>query len=391
MQVETDAVPVTHSVHLWLSRPMNWLYTQVRYLPPKFSSHVVCDETANLAEFPAANLVSADQDHFAWRFLGRHSWQIARRRQSYLLRRQARRYQAQLLHSHFGDRGWANIRDASRLDMKHVVTFYGYDVSRLPYIEPMWHDRYAELFRSAQLFLCEGPHMRQALVKLGCPEEKAKVHHLGIRVDEVTFRPRSWRPGEPLRVLIAGSFREKKGIPDALEALALIKTRVELEITIIGDTNTEPRSQAEKARILATIDRCDLQTRTRLLGYQPYSNLMSEAHRNHVFVSPSVTASDGDTEGGAPVSIIDMAASGMPVVSTRHCDIPEVLEHGVTGLLAEEHDIDGLARNLYWLLDNPEAWEPMVSTARRHIEQEFNATVQGHRLGTHYDRLIGHG
>ncbi len=70
------------------------------------------------------------------------------------------------------------------------------------------------------------------------------------------------------------------------------------------------------------------------MGYQPHSTLFAEAYRHHIFLSPSVTASTGDTEGGAPVSLIEMAATGMLIVSTTHCDIPEVIKHGVTGLLA---------------------------------------------------------
>ncbi len=52
--------------------------------------------------------------------------------------------------------------------------------------------------------------------------------------------------------------------------------------------------------------------------------------RHHLFLSPSVTAPDGDSEGGAPVSIIEAAATGMPVVSTTHCDIPQAVDDGVT-------------------------------------------------------------
>ena len=81
----------------------------------------------------------------------------------------------------------------------------------------------------------------------------------------------------------------------------------------------------------------------------------------------------------------------MPVVSSRHCDIPEVLQDGETGLLAEERDVDGLERRLCWLLDHPDRWEPMVRAARRHIEDEFSAVVQGRRLGSHYESLAKDG
>ncbi len=313
---------------------------------------------------------------------------MARRRQSYLLRDRARRCGAEVLHSHFGDRAWSNIDNARRLGLKHAVTFYGYDVSRLPKTNPVWRDRYQDLFATADIFLCEGPHLGRALATLGCPQDKIRVQHLGIDLDNVTFQARRWRPGEPLKVLLAGSFVEKKGFPFALEALGRIKERAELEITVIGDANQQERSKMEKSRIFDAISRGGLENRVRMLGYQPYATLLAEACRNHLFVSPSVTASDGDTEGGAPVTVIEMAASGMPVVSSLHCDIPDVLQDGVTGLLAAERDLDGLESKLLWLVGHPERWKGMATAARRHIEAEFSAPIQGERLAAHYDALL---
>lgn len=382
---------VVHSSQTWLSRTMTWLYTQVSCMPAHIENHVVCDKTENLDEFPIRNLVSADQDPQLWQLINSRSWQVARRRQSYLLRSRARQCDARIIHSHFGDRGWQNIDDVRRTGTRHVVTFYGYDVSRLPRLKPEWLQRYRELFETADLFLCEGPFLANALIELGCPSGKVEVHHLGIHLDDISFQPRNWRPGSPLRILLAGAFVEKKGMPLAIDALGRIKDKATLEITIVGDNNDQPRSAREKARILETIERNGLTARTRLLGFQPYSVLLDEAKRQHVFLSPSVTASDGDTEGGAPVSIIDMAATGMPVVSSRHCDIPEVLEDGVSGLLADENDIDQLERRLRWLIDHPERWHGMVEAARQHIETEFSATRQGQRLAGYYEALAGNG
>jgi colanic acid/amylovoran biosynthesis glycosyltransferase len=231
--------------------------------------------------------------------------------------------------------------------------------------------------------------MGQVVVNLGCPEEKIRVIHLGIPVADIPFEPRRWKPGDTLRVLIAASFREKKGIPYALQALARLQEKVELQITIIGDAGDDPGSQKEKANILRTIRSCGAKERVRLLGYQPHAVLHEEARKHHIFLSPSVTAASGDMEGGAPVSIIEMAASGIPVVSTKHCDIPGVIQHGVTGLLAEERDVDGLVNRLEWLLANPQKWSVMVAASRKHIEAKFDACTQGKRLASLYEELTG--
>ncbi|MCH7548769.1 MAG: glycosyltransferase, partial [Candidatus Krumholzibacteriota bacterium] len=205
----------------------------------------------------------------------------------------------------------------------------------------------------------------------------------------IPFEPRRWRRGDPLCVLLAGSFREKKGFPDALDALGRIQRDVALEITIIGDEHGEERTKREKKKILETIDRHGMGDLTRMTGYVPYAKVLEEARRNHVFLSPSVVASDGDTEGGAPVSLIEMSASGMMIVSTTHCDIPGVIIDGRTGLLAAERDVDGLVNHLRWVIANPDRWLEMQTAGRKHIESEFDAAMQGRRLGGIYHDLAG--
>ena len=229
--------------------------------------------------------------------------------------------------------------------------------------------------------------MGDALVRLGCPLEKVRIHHLGIETDKISFVPRHWAAGTALRVLIAATFTEKKGIPDALAALGRVAAETTVEVTIIGGARPhEMNDQRELARIQKTVDTYGL--RVRFLGYQSHARLFEEAYKHHIFLSPSVTAADGDTEGGVPVTLIEMAATGMPVVSTCHCDIPNVIKSRSSGLLAEEHDVDQLAEHMKWLIRNPDAWGDMVTAARQHICLEFNAKTQGARLAAIYQETL---
>ena len=192
-----------------------------------------------------------------------------------------------------------------------------------------------------------------------------------------------------MRVLVAASFQEKKGIPYAIEALGRLSREFPVELTIVGDANEEERSRAEKGRILDALERHVMKTLTRMPGYRTHAALFEEAFRHHVFLSPSVTAGDGDTEGGAPVTLIEMAATGMPVVATRHCDIPEIVRHGETGFLAPERDAGALVENLRWLVAHPAEWERIARTARLHIEAEYDVVRQGERLAAIYRELAG--
>lgn len=418
-------IKVIHSIPQWLGQTMTWLYNQARFLPPEIESHVVCSRTANLDQFGVPNIHALIAASPTWLQYTQKALRFAgARTYTRYLEGQARDIGADLLHSHFGNIAWENIPVAKKLGLKHVVTFYGRDVNYLPQQDARWRERYAELFASVDCVLCEGTFMAAEIVKMGCPAEKARVHHLGVDIEKVMlnsspttltpnpspsglgekirdiyqeagrspttskieFRPRVWKPGEPLRVLMAASFHEKKGFPYALEALARVKDEIPLEITLIGDASNSDESRAEKAKILSVIEKNRLAVK--MPGYVTYARLMDEAYAHHIFLSPSVTASTGDTEGGAPVALIDMTASGMMVVSSTHCDIPQIVLDGQTGLLAAERDVEGLANHLRWLAANPGAWAGMLAAGRAHIEAEYNAEAQGERLAGVYREVV---
>ena len=379
---------VVHWVQRWLPQTETWLYNQVRHLPPSVESHIVCESTSNLDQFAMPRLHSFEGEFPLRQWWDRQLRKLRLRRHFGFLVREILRHRAQILHSHFGNMGWQNLAAARQARLKHVVTFYGYDVGQLPKEDPRWQRRYTELFAQADRVLCEGPHMARCIAALGCPEDKLRVQHLGVSASEISFQPREWDGREPFRVLIAASFREKKGIPYALEALGQLQREVPIEVTIIGDASKLASSQIEKQRILAVIEKHGLLPKVRLLGYRPYSEFFEEAYRHHLFLSPSVTAADGDTEGGAPLGIIEMAATGIPILSTTHCDIPSVIRHGVTGYLAPERDVDGLVEGLRWWLQRARQWRSVLDAGRRHIEQEYDARPLGGRLAAIYGELV---
>ncbi len=376
---------VFHSFPTWLPLTQNWMYDQVRFLPSSIECHVICEKTENLDQFALSKIhVSSNTRDWVPSFLKK--W--GRQNYSSFFLKTIQKYRGDCLHSHFGNVGWQDSKILKNTSLKHIVSFYGFDVNYLPALETCWKERYHELFERADRVLCEGKHMSESLMKLGCSKEKIRIYHLGVDLDEISFKPRIWNKEEPLRVLIASSFQEKKGIPDALKALGKVQQKIVLEITLIGDANEEERSQNEKKKILKAIDDNGLSEKVRLLSYQPRHRLFEEAYRHHIFLAPSVTASDQDTEGGLPVVLLQMMASGMPVVSTRHCDIPEAIEHGQTGLLSNEHDVEGIASNLVWWEEHLDEWPKILNAARRHIEEEYNARKQGERLAEIYQELI---
>jgi len=378
---------VLHAVpEFWLERTQAWLYLQITSLPATVENHVVCNKTMLLDEFPFPRVHCLADAGVRLRLWQRLVDAMGGRRRFGWQSRVARQVQPDLIHSHFGPTGWLAMAAARVSGARQVVTFYGLDVNCLPKVG--WATRYTELFAAIDLVLCEGPFMRQSLIALGCPTEKARMQRLGVDLERLPFRPRAWRPGEPLRVLLAASFREKKGLPYAIEALGRLQQSVPLQVTLVGGRGGSADSLAETARIEMAITSSGLGERLQRRGFLAYDDLLREAYANHVFLSPSVIASNGDTEGGAPFTLIEMAASGMPIVSTRHCDIPDIVEDGVTGLLANERDVDGLVDCLQRLVAEHERWPAMLAAGRQRIAERHDCHTQAAALAGHYRELL---
>ena len=381
-------ISVIHSYPTWLPQTQTWMFNQIRYLPNDIECHVVCERTENLDQFNLPNIHCLNSAP-KWRYyLDKSLRKFHFRRHLGFLQSIGKKIGANIIHSHFGYNGWIDLGAIRRSGAKHIVTFYGVDVNKYPARNFRWKKRYGLLFQNVDLILCEGLHMAASVQDLGCPIHKIKVHHLGVSVHDINYQNRVWRPGECLKVLIAASFKEKKGIPYALEALAKLQRDVPLEVTIIGDAASAPESRNEKQKILEAINTFGLKQKTRMLGFKPHRFFLNEAYKHHIFISPSLKAQDGDTEGGAPVSLIEMAATGMPIVSTTHCDIPTVIKNGMTGWLAPERDVEVLVTHLKWWVENPDKWKPMLDAGRRHIETNYSARLQGKKLRNIYKNVL---
>jgi colanic acid/amylovoran biosynthesis glycosyltransferase len=76
------------------------------------------------------------------------------------------------------------------------------------------------------------------------------------------------------------------------------------------------------------------------------------------------------------------------VLSTRHSGIPELVEHGVSGLLVPERDSEALADHLADLMDHPERWPAMGRAGRARVEAAFDSDRLTEELVTLYHRVI---
>lgn len=306
---------------------------------------------------------------------------------------------AGLVHAYFGPVAWRLLALKRRLGVPLVVTFLGDDIAPVlgPWWswwirngagEPDWPQRLRELFEHADLLLVEGPFLRDHVLALGAPPEKVRVQRFAVPVDEMPFRPRQPRPGGKTVIAFAGRFCEQKGILYALEAVRILRSeRRSVELRLIGDDTMTDGSYA--AQVHAYIREHGLHDSVRSLGFLNRSDCWQELERADLFLHPSVVDAEGRGEGGAPTTIIEAQALGLPVVSTLHCDIPNVTRPGESAMLVPERDGSALADALRTLLDEPARWEPMGRAGRRHVEELHDVAKEARTLEARYLALLG--
>jgi hypothetical protein len=106
-----------------------------------------------------------------------------------------------------------------------------------------------------------------------------------------------------------------------------------------------------------------------------------------IFCAASLEAADGDVEG-IPNTLKEAMAIGVPVISTNHAGIPELITNNKEGVLVQENNVDELADALEFMLTNREIWETYTVAARQKVEQNFNLAQQLQQQAEFYDELV---
>ncbi|MGI8607233.1 MAG: glycosyltransferase [Gaiellaceae bacterium] len=357
---------VGHLVSQYLPRSATFIYTVLRF-QQGVEPVVLAGYTRNLHEFPHDRVVELSPPG---RSFAARSWpRISARLRGYGsaieagIVREAASADCRLLHAHFGWMGIPAIPAARRLGIPVVTTFYGRDLieadaGRDP--EPA----YRELFAEGAAFLCEGPTMAMHLKELGCPPEKVRLVRIGLDLTKFPYAPR--RREQPLIVFQASRLSEKKGVDLSLRAYAQVRGELgPSELWIVGGGYL-------RATLEALAEELGLGDSVRFFGSVNHAEYRDLIGRAHIGIQPSRVASDGDTEGGAPTVLLEMQAIGIPVVATKHADIPYVVAS--PDELAEENDVDGIAASLARLASCTDSeWDERVRRGRAQVEKNHDA------------------
>ena len=207
------------------------------------------------------------------------------------------------------------------------------------------------------------------------------MHRMGIDTGKFCYLPR--KPGKDgkVRLLTIARLIEKKGAQYAVQAVAdVLKRHSNIEYNIVGDGPV-------KNTLEDLIEGLNIGNNVKLLGWRHQEEIIELMKHTDVLIAPSVVSGDGDEEG-IPVVLMEALAQGMPVLSTQHSGIPELVQDGESGFLVPERNVEALADKLEILIKHPEIWSEMGRAGREYVERHYDIDKLNDKLVKLYQRVL---
>ena len=268
-----------------------------------------------------------------------------------------------IMHAHFGYDAPLAAACAFALSKPLVISFHGADASS--YLRnPAWPALYREILPRTAAIVLDYHGMAARLVDLGARAERVSVIRTGIDLGFWPLRS-SWPAAGPMRLLSVGRLVEKKGHVLLIHALARARrARVDACLTIVGEG-------VEERIVRELVAAYDLGDSVHLLGVLGRGGIRDLMPSHDVFVLASHTPPDGNEET-TPLVLKEAMAAGLPVLSTTHAGIPEVVADGRSGILVEEGSVEALVSGLQRMREARPAWASMGVAGRAIVESEYN-------------------
>ena len=293
--------------------------------------------------------------------------------------------QVKILHLHYLVDARFFIQVMKKSNLPSIISVYGYDVASFP--KSIWGigKKYiTPIFKEADCFLAMSDDMKKDLLAIGCPESKIIVHYHGINVSRFKYYDRKFENSKTLKILFCGQLIYKKAPILLLEALEIILKRnltdVPFELNFVGDG---PLRQEIENRI----KRHGLQNKVKLLGHIPHESklLIDEYRKADIFVLPSMVIRNN--KEGIPGTLIEAMASGLPIISSIHAGIPEIVTSGKNGLLIKEGDLEDLASKLSYLINSNNVRQKLGMAALNSTEN-LSLEVKTKQLEEIYNKFL---
>lgn len=230
--------------------------------------------------------------------------------------------------------------------------------------------------RSCTRLITVSKSLRHEMLRLGVSRKRLTVVPNGVpNIDPIDPNQRLSNP--QWRLGLIALMRPRKGVEVALEAMAQLKQQGHhVKLELIGGFET-PEYQTQ---ILGMIERLNLTACVEWTGFT--KDIASAVRRLDALVLPSLFGE------GMPMVVLEALAAGVPVVATSVEGTPEVIRHGVEGLLAEPRDPESLAKQINCLIADRTAWAEMSQQALTRHRNNYTDQKMAERVARVYRSIV---
>lgn len=277
------------------------------------------------------------------------------------------------LHNHFANASSHVALVAARyLGIRLSLTLHGlcdFDFPNGPLL--------GEKIRESAFVACATQYGVAQAMRLSQPAQWGKlfVARCGVELEKLPQRRPRKAAGSarPLRIICVGRLAPEKGQLGLVDAFARARgAGLDAELVLVGDG-------PDRAAVMARVIAAGVGPHVKLLGRLPEERALEETARSDVLVLASFME-------GLPVVLMEAMALGVPVIAPDVAGIPELVEHGRTGMLFTAGDWDQLAERMRVMGQEPALREQLAAAARRRIEEEFHIAQAVAPL---FERLTG--
>ena len=279
---------------------------------------------------------------------------------THYLRRFLRVHKVDAFLANYGPLG-TNIYEACLAEgIPYSVVFLGFDAAEKKTLAT-YGARYALSLPKAKAIICVAESMRANLEEIAGPLPNLQVIPCGV--DTARFIPGT--PKDGFNVISVARFAEKKGSLKSIQAFEiLLRDFPDSQLRMVGDG---PLWEEAKEYVSAH----GLSESIHFLGAMGQSDYLPLLQESNVFIQHSILTPSGDSEG-TPVAILEASACGLAICSTRHAGIPDAVIEEKTGLLVDEHDVEGMASALKSLASDSATTHAYGVAARKHMEEQYD-------------------
>ncbi len=265
----------------------------------------------------------------------------------------------QVVLAEYGPTGHRMVNICEALKVPLVVHFHGFDASIHKVIRDCGN--YKEVFRYAKYVIVVSKVMERTLLEIGCPKEKLIYNVYGSQPEFFDVEPRFNKK----QLLSIGRFTDKKAPYYTLLAFKKILKKHPETILVMAGDGLLLNTCKNLVRYLK------ISSNVKFLGVirpEKYRELLTESL---AFIQHSITAQNGDMEG-TPLAILEASSAGLPVISTIHAGISDVIKNNKTGYLCEEHDVLSMSKNMLKILNDISLAKKMGNAGKKHIQKNYS-------------------